>query len=393
MNLRVLAASGDSVGHVNHALVILNALAARHNLVGGIVLPSDSKFRSYIVKYGYRTFGVGETLGISRALEISDVFRRPGRLIVINLRAIYESWLLINQFRPNLVVGTGGRGSFPTTFVAAVRAIPCVTVPHYVPMRTNRILSYFVDRTCVVDNSDYSRFPKFIHKRLRITGTPLRKEAFIRIPLWEAKEHLLLDPGADVVTFVGYSRGSPMFSDLIQKIILRFENSGENVQFVVQHGEFPLYELGESRRRNRVLAKSFFNNILDVFSASDIVVSAGGETTLLELCAKGVPSICISLSDTPIGNHVFVLAQHLHDKGATIFIPPSQLSAESLEKTISLLLSDKARRKRMTNSALAIPNPYSTENVVHVIEELLINKQQGGRALYFLEGKRVKTGG
>lgn len=375
MTLRVLAASGDSAGHLGHADVLLRALSRGRSIECAVVLPRDSAFRDRVERWGWPVLEVGTTLGIRRELSAGIVARRFAALAWTTAAAFVAARRALDAFTPDLVLGTGGRASVPTVLAAALRDIPTVTVPHFDVRRTNRMLAFFADRTCLARAEDRARFPRLLHPRLRTTGTPLRPEAFVRIPRGEARARLGLDPRLPAVGIVGYSRGSPAFSALAAGAV-RALLAREEVQVVLQHGEHPV-DAGPSPR---LVARAFFDDLPAVFAACDAVATAGGETTLLELCAAGIPSLALSLDDTPIGPHVRVLAGTLARAGTAEQVPPGETDGASVAARLLALLDDPVRRERMAAAGRAAVVPDAAERIVAVVDELLRERAARRRA-------------
>ncbi|HEX6911667.1 MAG TPA: glycosyltransferase [Longimicrobium sp.] len=384
MTLRVLAASGDSAGHLGHADVLLRALARDRGAAGTVALPRDSAFRDLAERRGWPVVEVGTTLGIRRELSAGVVARRLGPLVWTTLAALADARRALDALRPHLVIGTGGRASFPTVLAAAQRGIPTLTVPHFDPRRTNRMLAWVADRTCVVREADRARFPRPLWRRLAVTGTPLRPEAFARPAPAEARARLGLDPRRATVGIVGYSRGSPAFSALAGEAARALASLRPRLQVVVQHGVHPLRGTDGI---GGIHARPFFDDLPAVFAACDVVASAGGETTLLELCAAGVPSIAVALDDTPIGPHIRVLAGGLERAGATECLRPAETTGAGLAARMAALLDDGPRRARMAAAGCAAVAPDAVARIVAVADELLHGRRgRGSRRPFALRG-------
>jgi UDP-N-acetylglucosamine--N-acetylmuramyl-(pentapeptide) pyrophosphoryl-undecaprenol N-acetylglucosamine transferase len=372
MTLRVLAAAGDSAGHVGHACVVLDALAATRTMEAAVVVARDSAFRGVAEGRGWGVEEVGTTLGIRRELSAATAARRFGPLAWSTVRALGEARRLLDRWAPDAVVGTGGRCSLPTVLAAALHGIPTVTVPHWDVRRTNRVLAYAVTRTCLAQEDDRARFPRFLQRRLRVTGTPLRPEAYAPPPPADARAQLALDPARATVGLVGYSRGSPAFARFAAETTRRLAAAG--VQVVVQHGAHPVPGL---EGVPGVLARPFFDDLPAVFAACDAVATAGGETTLLELCAAGVPSLCLSLDDTPIGPHIRVLATGLERAGASVYVPAARTEPGHVAALLGALLADAPRRAAMARAGRAAVAPDAAARVLAALDEALAERAGG----------------
>ena len=374
--LRVLAASGDSVGHLSHAAVLLDALGQRYTMAAAVVLPRNARFRGWIEGRGYPVVPVGVGLGTHREFSAIDLVRHGPALAWTTLRGMCEGVAAIDRFRPDIVVGTGGRCSFAPMLAAVLRGLPTVTVPHYAVRRANRLLARVVERTCLARGIDVDGFPPHVRPRLRVTGTPLRPEAFLPACRVDACRSLGLDPELPVVGMVGYSGGSPGTTRLFVEAGRRIRRDRPEAQLVVQYGGHPPSRADAGALEESSVLRPFFDDLPAVFAACDVVVSAAGETTLLELCARGIPAVCVSVPDTPIGPHISILAEDLSRAGAAMYIRADRVSAESVAAHVVRLLADQARRSRMSEAARARVDPSTANTIVDVIEELL---RQPGR--------------
>lgn len=366
--LRVLAASGDSVGHLSHAAVLLDALAQPYALEAAVVLPRDARFRDWIERRGYAVETVGTVVGEYREFSGTDLLRYAAPLAGTTLSAVRESRRMLKRLRPHLVIGTGGRASFAPVLAAALGHYPTVTVPHYALRRSNRLLAHVVDRTCLAREQDLARFPARIRGRLRLTGTPLRPEAFAHAWKAAARERLGLDPVRPVVGLIGYSGGSPATAALMAEVIRLVRGRHPEVQFVVQHGAHPPVDAGVM---DSVVARPFFEDLLSVFPACEVAVTAAGETTLLELCARGVASVCVSLPDTAIGPHIAVLGRDLEAAGAAVFLPAERTTSAAVAALVDRLLEHPEERRRMARAGWIASRPDAVQSVIQVVSELL----------------------
>jgi len=369
--LRVLAVGSDSVGHLSHAAVLLGALGRRHAVQASVAVPHDARFGDWIAGRGFDVRLVGRVMGVHREFSGRDLLRYAGVIGLGTLRGMREAWALLDEMQPDVVVGCGGRSSFAAMLAAALRGYPTVTVPHYALRRTNRLLAWLVDRTCLAREADVTAFPRALRGRLRVTHTPLRPEAFAPAERRAACERLGLDPARPVVACIGYSAGSPGTTRLFAEVARSIRAARPDAQLLVQHGKHQPVGEDADALAAPVIARPFFDDLVSIFPACDLVVSAAGETTLLELCARGVPALCVSVADSPIGPHIRTLAGDLERIGATVFFPRERAQADAVAAEALRLLGDDDARRRIGDAARSAADPRATEKVVAVIEELL----------------------
>jgi UDP-N-acetylglucosamine--N-acetylmuramyl-(pentapeptide) pyrophosphoryl-undecaprenol N-acetylglucosamine transferase len=371
VTLRVLAVGSDSVGHLSHAAVVLDAMSRRHDVDAYVAVPHDARFRGWIASRGFALREVGRVMGVHREFSARDLLRYAGHIVFGTIRGMREAWAVLDELRPDVVVGCGGRSSFAAMLAAALRGYPTVTVPHYALRRTNRLLAWLVDRTCLARQADVAAFPRVLRGRLRVTHTPLRPEAFAPADRRDACARLGLDPDRPVVACIGYSAGSPGTTRLFAELAGKIGRARPDAQLLVQHGKHaPIGEDADALAAPFV-ARPFFEDLVGVFPACDLLVSAAGETTLLEACARGVPSLCVSVADSPIGPHIRTLAEDLEQIGATEFFPRGRATADAVADAALRLLADEDGRRRMGESARAAADPRAADTVIDVIEEML----------------------
>jgi UDP-N-acetylglucosamine--N-acetylmuramyl-(pentapeptide) pyrophosphoryl-undecaprenol N-acetylglucosamine transferase len=371
VTLRVLAVGSDSVGHLSHAAVVLDAIGSRHHVDAYVAVPHDARFRGWIAARGFALREVGRVMGVHREFSGRDLLRYAGHIVFGTIRGMREAWALLDELRPDVVVGCGGRSSFAAMLAAALRGYPTVTVPHYALRRTNRLLAWLVDRTCLARAADVALFPRALRGRLRVTHTPLRPEAYAPANRADACARLGLDPNRPVVACIGYSAGSAGTTRLFAEVARSLRAARPDAQLLVQHGAHQPMDGDGDALAAPVIARPFFDDLVHIFPACDLVVSAAGETTLLELCARGVPSLCVSVADSPIGPHIRTLAGDLEALGATVFFPSDRAEAGAVADAALRLLGDADERRRMGEAARAAADPQATEKVIDVIEELL----------------------
>ena len=121
-----------------------------------------------IPEAGYNIKGLWIS-GFQRSFSLRNLLF-PIKLI----SSLIKSRNIIRDFKPDLVIGTGGYASGPLLYVAARRGIPTVIQEqNSYPGITNRILARYVNRICVA----YDRMDKFFSpEKTVITGNPIRED-------------------------------------------------------------------------------------------------------------------------------------------------------------------------------------------------------------------------
>lgn len=174
--MNILFTCGGTAGHVNPAVALARIFQDREPGCRVLFVGADGGMETRLVpKEGYPIETVRIT-NFHRSLAPADIAHNLG-----TLRNMYTSQKqarrIVDEFRPDLVVGTGGYASFPVVKEAARRHIPtAVHESNAVPGLTTKALSKVVD--CVMVGFEESRSHYDHPEKVVVTGTPVRGDFF-----------------------------------------------------------------------------------------------------------------------------------------------------------------------------------------------------------------------
>ena len=165
--IRLIVSGGGTGGHIYPALAIATEL--KNKISGSEVLFVGALGKmemEKVPKAGYQIKGVWIS-GFQRSLSLQNILF-PLKLIV----SLFQAFFIIKQFKPTIVVGTGGFASGPVLQVAQWLGLPTlIQEQNSYPGITNRLLSKKVDSICVAFEGMDRFFP--LHK-IKMTGNPIR---------------------------------------------------------------------------------------------------------------------------------------------------------------------------------------------------------------------------
>ena len=112
-------------------------------------------------------------------LYTEQVWRNWSLPIVLG-SALYQSWRLLDRFKPDVVLGTGGYVSVPLITAAALSRVPIVLQEqNLMPGRATRMLARFARKVATA----YPESSRFLRGATTVvTGTPVRTD------FWRQKE-------------------------------------------------------------------------------------------------------------------------------------------------------------------------------------------------------------
>ena len=199
--MRVIFTCGGTAGHVNPAVALAGLMrqrmpetevlfvGARGGMEEKLVAQEGYDFRAVDISSFYRSVSLGS-------------LRHNVKTAYNLLRSPAQARAIIDEFKPDLVVGTGGYASFPVVNCAAKRGIPtAVHESNAVPGLTTKALAKVVDRVMVGFESCRQHYPH--PDKVVVTGTPVRGD-FYRMSKSEARAELGIDDGRKlIVSFWG----------------------------------------------------------------------------------------------------------------------------------------------------------------------------------------------
>ncbi|MDR0916252.1 MAG: undecaprenyldiphospho-muramoylpentapeptide beta-N-acetylglucosaminyltransferase [Oscillospiraceae bacterium] len=335
--MRVLFACGGSAGHINPALATADALAAfAPRPVVAFIGSGRRMERKLIPEAGYELHDV-PSRGLERGIKLRNI-KHNFTATRLMLRATRRAGEIIDAFKPDIIVGTGGYVCYPVIRAADRRGIPCVIhESNAAPGLTTRLVSKLVKRV-------YTAFPDsaalYRHaKSVVVAPTPVRA-AFTRVTRESARRELGI--GADeklVVSFFG-SLGAARMNDAIRGVI---ERNARDRDF--RH----IHAVGGGDERYREFTfglltadnldvRAYIDDMPRVMAAADLIICRAGASTLAELTCLGRASVLIP-SPYVTGDHQTVNARAMETAGASVMLREADCNGETLYDTVKTLLS------------------------------------------------------
>jgi UDP-N-acetylglucosamine--N-acetylmuramyl-(pentapeptide) pyrophosphoryl-undecaprenol N-acetylglucosamine transferase len=362
--VRVLIVGGGTGGHIVPALAIGEALRHRNPQTELLFVGSNRGLeQETIAKAGFRLEEIGFR-GFPRGFHPFGQAAAAAGMV----RAVRRIRGLIDEFKPTVMVGTGGYVTVPGALAAKMARVPLVLQEqNSIPGKANRILSYFAAEIHI----HFTEARRYFRQRgkLRLSGNPVR----VRLPEGRGLKTLQkyrLFPERKTVLLLGGSQGAHSLNQAFRAMLPHFRNDG-SVQFVIQTGKTDYKEVLDGVRDSgvRVVVKSYLHEIEELYGVTNLVVGRAGAMTISELSACGLPSILVPYPHAA-DDHQTANARALSDKGAAILVPDRELTGERLAGEIKKLLADQARLREMGRLAYALSRPDAARRIAESVERL-----------------------
>ncbi|MFV7234542.1 undecaprenyldiphospho-muramoylpentapeptide beta-N-acetylglucosaminyltransferase [Flavobacterium sp. ZB4R12] len=357
---KFILSGGGTGGHVYPAIAIANELKSRFPNAEFLFVGANDKMEMQKVpQAGYKIKGLWIS-GLQRRLTFDNALF-PIKLI----SSLLKSRTIIKEFKPDVVIGTGGFASGPLLQVAAIAGIPTVIQEqNSYPGITNKLLSKKANKICVA----YENLERFFPKgKMILTGNPVRQDLIdIESKREGAIQYFNLDSEKKTLLVLGGSLGARRVNQLIEK---ELENIlSQNVQVIWQCGKLYLEDYKKYNKEN-VQVIAFVERMDLVYAAADIVISRAGASSVSELCIVGKPVIFIP-SPNVAEDHQTKNAQAIVDKKGALMLKESELDSE-FSLVFEALLKDKGKQNQLSENIKQLAMPEATKQIVDEIVKLI----------------------
>ena len=357
--MKVVIAAAGTGGHINPGIAIANKIMKEQPNSKIIFIGTKRGFETNLVpRAGYELRTI-DSYGISRELSLKNIKR-----LAKTIHSITEAKNILKEFKPDLVIGTGGYICISVCLAAKKLKIPYIIhESNVLPGVATKMLSKNARKILVGFKEAEKRLPKA--KNVVYTGTPtkVKKIDFTKEKIENKKEELGFEKEKPLVLVFGGSQGAQSINKSMADIIKNKLNS--NYQIIWSAGPEQYEKVKEELKKvnmdidklDGIKVMPYIYNMEEIMNIVDLVVARSGAMTVTEIENVGKPAIFIPFPYAA-ENHQEYNARALENKDAAKVILDKNLTAEALNATINELTRDRKKLEQMGNNArkMAIQN-------------------------------------
>ena len=351
--MRLLIAGGGTGGHLFPALAVARAFKSEH---------PDGKVLFVGVKQGIEARIVPQTefpikFIQARGILGKGLFNKVRALGAIP-RGLYQSVVILKDFRPDLVLGVGGYASGPTLAAANMLGIhTAIQEQNSVMGLTNKLLSRFVDKIFI---SWENTTPITDPDKTMLMGNPIREELLTSLPDKNTDKFKLL--------IFGGSLGARSINQAMISAVERLTPYSSRLAIRHQTGKGAAEEVRKAYTGANIEAEvlEFIDDIGPYYKWADLAVSRSGAGALAELTALGKPAILVPYPYA-IKDHQLHNARSLEERGAAIIALDSELGSGILLEKIIEFLDAPDKLETMSENARKIGRPQAARAIAREI--------------------------
>lgn len=354
---KVIIAGGGTGGHIFPAIAIANALQEKNPSVEILFVGAKGKMEmEKIPQAGYRIKGL-DIAGFNRSSLIKN-FSLPFKLI----KSFLQVRTIINEFKPDAVVGVGGYSSFPVLKFAQRKGIPTfIHESNSFAGKSNILLGKNATAIFVATEGMNRFFPA---DKIVVSGNPVRKNIISsNISRSEAIDFFGLDKQKKTILIVGGSLGAQSINNAVKKHLT--ELSGFNAQLIWQTGKSVSKEQIDTFKAKDVWVGEFIKEMDKAYAAADVVVSRAGAMAVTEIIVTKKPAVFVPYPHAA-EDHQTANAKFLVDRNAALMVADKDVDA-SLFSVMKKLVLDEAMQQAFIQNIAAFATTNADEIIANEI--------------------------
>ena len=344
--MRVLMTGGGTGGYVNPALAIADIIRINEPDSEIAFVGTKTGIENKLVpKAGYELYHI-DIQGIRRSLSLSNL--KTAYLVLVSP---LHAKKIIKEFKPDIVIGTGGYVCWPLLKAAASMGIP--TVLH----ESNAVCGLAVKQLrnkvdVIMTNFESTTKTLKAKAKLVCVGNPIACD-FGRYSRQEARRMLGIPESVKtVILSYGGSLGSKRLNEACLEIMRDYSATESSVMHYHSRGRIAaeetcklFEEYGLTDKKNIIMSDYIYNMPI-LMAAADLVICRAGAMTLSEIAAMKKAAIVIP-SPNVTDNHQYKNAKVLSDAGAAVLVEESELDKRSIAQIVRELAEAPERRQSM----------------------------------------------
>ena len=367
--MKVLFTGGGTAGHINPALAAAGYLLQKEPDAQILYVGNKGGMEERLVAQAGYDMKTVHISGFQRKLTPKNLWRNAQTVVRV-FTATVEAKRIIQEFGPDVCVGTGGYVCGPVLREAAKLGIPCVIhESNAYPGVTTKMLAKSVKAVMLAVPDAKQYFDSSVN--CVVTGNPVRGEV-LTAQREESRKALGLDERPVVLSFGG-SLGAAALNRAAAYMLAQSAKTGEyqHIHGYASHDDKFLDECREFgldvEKNPQIRLLEYIDNMPQCLSAADLVIGRAGAMTLTEIEAKAKASILIP-SPNVAENHQFHNAMALVRRGAAEIIEEKDLTGEALWEKVRAILSDPGRLQSLGENAGKMEVLDASDRIYRVIK-------------------------
>lgn len=370
--MRIIFACAGTGGHVNPAIAMAKIVLKNEPNSKFLFIGTENGIENNLVNnagFDIRHISTGK---IIRSFTFKNL-----KAVVDTYRGIGQARKIIMEFKPDLVIGTGGYICGPVMLAAKKLNIPYILhESNAFPGVSVKLLAK--NAKCVMIGFKEAKERLKRKDNVLYTGTPAKfdVQSFDSLDKEACKRKLGLNSiNKKIVLVTCGSQGAKSINETVLKMV--DENPSEKYFVVLVTGKNSYDEMLTNLKNiekkhgislnEYIRIEKFIFNMDEMYKASDMCVTRAGAMTVTELAITAKPAILIPLPSAA-ENHQLYNAKVLENAGAGKIIEQKNLNENILNSTILEMISNDSIAQMSNNARKLVINGVD-EKIYKCIKE------------------------
>ena len=370
--MKVIIAAAGTGGHINPGIAIANKIKQEEKDSEIIFIGTDRGLENDLVpRAGYELKTI-DAYGLSKEISFNNL-----KKMIKTLKGFGEAKKIVKEFKPDIVIGTGGYICGAVVTAAKKNNIPVLLhESNSYPGKAVKMLAKKAN-TILVSFKEAEKYIKNC-KRVIFTGTPvkIKKQNYTLEQKNEIINKLGIKINKPIVLIFGGSQGAQKINEAIVEIIKNKLNKEYQIIWATGPKQYDIIK--EILQKDNIDIEKVENmkicpyiyNMEEIENISDLIVARSGAMTITEIANLSKPSILIPLPNVS-NDHQMYNAKVLENVGASKIITNDSLNGEILNKTIKEIVLDDKKCKTMGQNAFKVSTCDAETKIYEEIKRLV----------------------
>ena len=349
--MRLLVSGGGTGGHIYPALALIERLKQVEPDTEVLYVGTTRGLENKIVPDAGIKLETMKMQGFKRSLSLENL-----KTVYLFLNSVHRAKKIIRDFKPDVVLGTGGYVSGAVLYAAAKHHVPTVIhEQNSVVGITNKFLSRYVDQIAIAFEAARAQFPA---DKVTMVGNPRAQQVAAQVD--------------SDFSWSTYGQGAPKINQTVVDAIPEFNHRQYQVIFATGQKRYDhiKQELADVEIGDNVKVVPYIKDMPAKMPKVAALVSRAGATTIAEVTALGVPTILIP-SPYVTANHQVKNAQALVRKNAAVMITEDHLDARTLLVQADKIMENNELRGEMASAAKELGKPDAADHLIKVLHHAI----------------------
>lgn len=375
--MRVIFACAGTGGHVNPAIAIARIIQKNEKDSEFLFIGTKNGLENKLVKNaGFEIVHI-RTGKLLRKLTLKNV-----KAIFDTYAGIGESIKILKDFKPDLVIGTGGYICGPVMLAAKKLEIPYMLhESNAYPGVSVKLLAKKAKYVMLGFEDAKKRLKR--QDNLIYTGTPAKFniDEFDSLKKDESKKEFNIGKiNKKIVLVTCGSQGAKKINETVIQMVAKKRSKEYFIVLVTGEATYDSMrkELDELKIENEseyIKLEKFVFNMDKMYKACDMCITRAGAMTITELALAARPAILVPLP-TATENHQYYNAKVLENARAGKIIEQKDLTIDLLDNTINEIICNNDKLREMSANARKMAKLDVEEKIYNCIKQITIQDKK-----------------